>query len=221
VRSGAPVRIRGLAAVYIALAAFAIGCGGGGTAGGSDTSDEDAATTSAPQPRERLPETVQTLGIDATEYAFEIDPDELEGLEAGWTRLEFDNVGQEPHQVMFARIKDGVDMADIRARSIELSQRFIELVEAGTDKAVLASPRDPQARGSQVSFRFSEGYAAMQALIASNVVGDFRAPDIMRFGFCPLYNSVEEVEQAAGILCEIVETGAWDRPEFRKRQAVT
>ena len=116
---------------------------------------------------------------------------------------------------------DGVDMADILARSIELSQRFIELVEAGTDKAVLASPRDPQARGSQVSFRFSEGYAAMQALIASNVVGDFRAPDIMRFGFCPLYNSVEEVEQAAGILCEIVETGAWDRPEFRKRQAVT
>ena len=116
---------------------------------------------------------------------------------------------------------DGVDMADIRARSIELSQRFIELVEAGTDKAVLASPRDPQARGSQVSFRFSEGYAAMQALIARTVVGDFRAPDIMRFGFCPLYNSVEEVEQAAGILCEIVETAAWDRPEFRKRQAVT
>ena len=114
-RSGAPVRIRGLAAVYIALAAFAIGCGGGGTAGGSDTSDEDAATTSAPQPRERLPETVQTLGIDATEYAFEIDPDELEGLEAGWTRLEFDNVGQEPHQVMFARIKDGVDMAELAA----------------------------------------------------------------------------------------------------------
>ena len=116
---------------------------------------------------------------------------------------------------------DGVDMADIRARSIELSQRFIELVEAGTDKAVLASPRDPQARGSQVSFRFSEGYAAMQALIARTVVGDFRAPDIMRFGFCPLYNSVEEVEQAAGILCEIVETAAWDRPQYRQRAKVT
>ena len=112
-------------------------------------------------------------------------------------------------------------MADIRVRSIELSQRFIELVEAGTDKAVLASPRDPQARGSQVSFRFGEGYAAMQALIARDVVGDFRAPDIMRFGFCPLYNSEEDVEKAAGILCEIVETDAWDRPEFRKRQAVT
>ncbi|MCB1421419.1 MAG: kynureninase [Nitratireductor sp.] len=116
---------------------------------------------------------------------------------------------------------EGVDMADIRIRSIELSQRFIELVEAGTDKAVLVSPRDPQPRGSQVSFRFAEGYAAIQALIARNVVGDFRAPNIMRFGFCPLYNSLEEVEQAAGILCEIVETGAWNRPEFRKRQAVT
>ena len=119
------------------------------------------------------------------------------------------------------QVWEGIDMADIRVRSIELSQRFIELVEAGTDKAVLASPRDPQARGSQVSFRFGEGYAAMQALIARDVVGDFRAPDIMRFGFCPLYNSEEDVEKAAGILCEIVETDAWDRPEFRKRQAVT
>ena len=119
------------------------------------------------------------------------------------------------------QVWEGIDMADIRARSIELSQRFIELVEAGTDKAVLASPRDPQARGSQVSFRFGEGYAAMQALIARDVVGDFRAPDIMRFGFCPLYNSEEDVEKAAGILCEIIETDAWDRPEFRKRQAVT
>ena len=119
------------------------------------------------------------------------------------------------------QVWEGIDMADIRVRSIELSQRFIELVEAGTDKAVLASPRDPQARGSQVSFRFGEGYAAMQALIARDVVGDFRAPDIMRFGFCPLYNSEEDVEKAAGILCEIVETEAWDRPEFRKRQAVT
>lgn len=116
---------------------------------------------------------------------------------------------------------DGIDMADIRTRSIELSQRFIELVEAGTDKAQLASPRDPAARGSQVSFRFAEGYAAMQALIAQNVVGDFRAPDIMRFGFCPLYNTLEDVAQAAGILCEIIETGSWDKPEFRKRQAVT
>ena len=51
----------------------------------------------------------------------------------------------------------------------------------------LASPRDPDARGSQISFRHPEGYAVMQALIARGVVGDFRAPDILRFGITPLY----------------------------------
>jgi kynureninase len=116
---------------------------------------------------------------------------------------------------------DGVDMADIRARSIELSEQFISEVEAGCKDVVLASPRDPQARGSQVSFRFHEGYAAMQALIARGIIGDFRAPDIMRFGFCPLYNTAEEVSHAAAALCEIIASGEWDRPEFKQRKAVT
>jgi len=116
---------------------------------------------------------------------------------------------------------DGVEMADIRARSIELSEQFISEVEAGCKDVVLASPRDPQARGSQVSFRFHEGYAAMQALIARGIIGDFRAPDIMRFGFCPLYNTVEDVSHAAAVLCEIIATGEWDRPEFKQRKAVT
>ena len=116
---------------------------------------------------------------------------------------------------------DGVDMADIRTRSIELSEQFIAEVEAGCKEVTLASPRDPQARGSQVSFRFSEGYAAMQALIARGVIGDFRAPDIMRFGFCPLYNTADDVGRAAAALCEIVATGEWDQPEFKTRKAVT
>jgi kynureninase len=116
---------------------------------------------------------------------------------------------------------DGIDMADIRARSIELSEQFISEVEAGCKDVVLASPRDPQARGSQVSFRFHEGYAAMQALIARGIIGDFRAPDIMRFGFCPLYNTAEEVSHAAAALCEIIASGEWDRPEFKQRKAVT
>ena len=116
---------------------------------------------------------------------------------------------------------DGVEMADIRARSIELSEQFISEVEAGCKDVVLASPRDPQARGSQVSFRFHEGYAAMQALIARGIIGDFRAPDIMRFGFCPLYNTAEDVSHAAAVLCEIIATGEWDRPEFKQRKAVT
>lgn len=116
---------------------------------------------------------------------------------------------------------DGVDMNDIRAHSIELSERFISEVEAGCKDVELASPRDPNARGSQVSFRFQEGYAAMQALIARGIIGDFRAPDIMRFGFCPLYNTPDDVSHAAAVLCDIIATGEWDKPEFKARKAVT
>lgn len=118
-------------------------------------------------------------------------------------------------------IWDGVDMGALRARSIELSELFIAEVEKGTKQLTLASPRDPHTRGSQVSFRFKEGYAAMQALIARGIIGDFRAPDIMRFGFCPLYNTTEEVTAAAAALVEIVSTGSWNKPEFLARKAVT
>ena len=116
---------------------------------------------------------------------------------------------------------DDISMEALRARSIELSERFISEVEAGCKQVELASPRDPQARGSQVSFRFAEGYAAMQALIARGVIGDFRAPDIMRFGFCPLYNTPEEVSHAAAELCDIIATDGWDKPAFKTRKAVT
>ncbi len=116
---------------------------------------------------------------------------------------------------------DDVDMADVRARSIELCELFIAEVERQCPGVTLASPRDPAERGSQVSFRFGEGYAAMQALIARGVIGDFRAPDIMRFGFTPLYTTADDVRGAAAILADILQTNAWDRPEFRKRMAVT
>ena len=112
-------------------------------------------------------------------------------------------------------------MDAVRARSIALGERFIADVEAACPQLVLASPRDPARRGSQVSFRFAEGYAVMQALIARGVIGDFRAPDIMRFGFTPLYLGEDEVRAAAAILAEIMTGGAWDRPEFRRRAAVT
>ena len=116
---------------------------------------------------------------------------------------------------------DGVTMEDIRSRSIELSEQFILEVETGCKQVELASPRDPQARGSQVSFRFHEGYAAMQALIARGIIGDFRAPDIMRFGFCPLYNTPDDVSRAAAAIGEIIATGEWDQPAFKARKAVT
>ncbi|RMD90280.1 MAG: kynureninase [Alphaproteobacteria bacterium] len=116
---------------------------------------------------------------------------------------------------------DGVEMADLRARSIALTERFIAAVEALCPELVLASPQDPAARGSQVSFRHPQGYAVMQALIARGVIGDFRAPDILRFGFAPLYNDEADVDGAAQALASILRARSWDRPEFHARAKVT
>ncbi len=118
-------------------------------------------------------------------------------------------------------IWDDVSMADVRARSIELSETFIAEVEARCPQLTLASPRDPEMRGSQVSFAFPEGYAAMQAAIANGVVGDFRAPDIMRFGFTPLYVGRADVVGAAETLERVLGERLWDRPEFKQRAKVT
>ncbi|MFN3641429.1 MAG: kynureninase [Gemmobacter sp.] len=116
---------------------------------------------------------------------------------------------------------DMADMADVRVQSIVLSEAFIAGVEAACPDLALASPRDPARRGSQVSFRHPEGYAIMQALIARGVIGDFRAPDILRFGFTPLYIGMAEVKGAVALLAEVMATRAWDRPEFRRRARVT
>ncbi|ARE41593.1 Kynureninase [Rhodovulum sp. P5] len=118
-------------------------------------------------------------------------------------------------------IWDRVDMTALRRRSIALTELFIAEVEARCPMLALASPRDPERRGSQVSFRFAEGYAAMQALIARGVIGDFRAPDIMRFGIAPLYVGEEDIRRAAEILGHVMETRAWDDPAYRARAAVT
>jgi len=116
---------------------------------------------------------------------------------------------------------DGVDMADVRAASIRLSERFIAEVEARCPDLELASPRDPAQRGSQVSFRHPQGYAIMQALIANDVIGDFRAPDLIRFGFTPLYLSEDEVAEAARILERVMTERLWDDPAYATRSAVT
>jgi len=118
-------------------------------------------------------------------------------------------------------IWDRVEMADVRARSIELTEAFITGVEAACPGLALASPRDPERRGSQVSFRHPEGYAIMQALIARGVIGDFRAPDILRFGFTPLYTTLADVEGAVAVLAEVIGGALWDREAFRRRAPVT
>ncbi|MGY6697047.1 MAG: kynureninase [Roseinatronobacter sp.] len=116
---------------------------------------------------------------------------------------------------------DKVTMEDVRLRSLELQQRFLDRVEAGCPDLTLASPRDPEMRGSQISFRHPHGYAIIQALIARGVIGDFRAPDILRFGFTPLYLSGADVEQAAALLSEVMAQRSWDKPEYHRRAKVT
>ena len=116
---------------------------------------------------------------------------------------------------------DGVEMAEVRAASIALSEAFIEGVEAACPELTLVSPREPEARGSQVSFAFEHGYAAMQALIARGVIGDFRAPDVMRFGFTPLFLDLDDVARAVDILAEIMDGRLWDNPEYMRAQRVT
>jgi len=118
-------------------------------------------------------------------------------------------------------IWDLVDINDVRAKSIELSDLFIELVEAGCPDLTLASPRDGLQRGSQVSFRFAQGYAAMQALIERGVIGDFRAPDIMRFGFTPLYIDTDDVRQAASTIEQVMADRLWDNEAYHQRSTVT
>src|SRR5690348_5428586 len=117
---------------------------------------------------------------------------------------------------------DGISMASVQGKSRKLSQLFVDEVEARCGSEVrLASPRDPAERGSHVVFAHPEGYAVMQALIARGVVGDFRAPDLMRFGFTPLYNSFAEMVRAAEILADILKTREWDQPRFKTRAKVT
>lgn len=99
---------------------------------------------------------------------------------------------------------DMVDMADVRAKSIALCDRFITGVEAACPALKLASPRDGNQRGSQVSFHFEHGYPAMQALIGRGVIGDFRSPDIMRFGFTPLYIDEGDVDTAIAVITDVM-----------------
>jgi len=115
----------------------------------------------------------------------------------------------------------GIDR--LRAKSVALSEFFIALIEmeCGDFDFELVSPRKASSRGSQVSLRHPDGYAIMQALIAEGVIGDFRAPDILRFGMTPAYVRFVNVWDAVAVLRRIMAERRWDRPEFRARAKVT
>jgi len=116
---------------------------------------------------------------------------------------------------------DGVSMTDLRQASVELSEAFIAGVEAKCPQLSLASPRDPEQRGSQVSFAFEHGYAAVRALIDRGVIGDFRAPNIMRFGFTPLYLDKQDVLLAVDHLAEVMGQELWADPKYQTKSKVT
>ncbi len=134
-----------------------------------------------------------------------------------------------PPVLSLAALEAGVDVllgaepAVLREKSLLLTETFILAVEqaaAGLGLGLL-TPRERERRGSQVSFRHASGWPVMQALIARGIVGDFRAPDILRFGFAPLYTRFVDAWDAAAALADILKTGAWDRPDFHRRAAVT
>ncbi|SLN62913.1 Kynureninase [Roseivivax jejudonensis] len=158
------------------------------------------------------------LGHDAP-FAFDLDYRPAGGI----ARM---RVGTPPVIQMTALeealgVWDGVAMTEVRAAAVALMEQFIADVEARCPQLTLASPRDPEARGSQVSFRFDEGYAAMQALIERGVIGDFRAPDIMRFGFTPLYLDADDVTAAVDVLETVLRDELWQDPKYKARAAVT
>ncbi|WEF23967.1 kynureninase [Paracoccus sp. S3-43] len=158
------------------------------------------------------------MGHDAP-FAFDLDYRPASGVE----RM---RVGTPPVIALTALdaaldVWEEVSLSDLRARSIDLTQAFVAGVEARCPDVTLNSPRDPARRGSQIGFRHPQAYAVMQALIAAGVVGDFRAPDVLRFGFAPLYNDLDDVERAVDALARLLQGGLWDDEKFRQKAAVT
>lgn len=118
-------------------------------------------------------------------------------------------------------IYDGLLMAQVRARSLSLTGLAIDALDAVGLGGSVVTPREPERRGSQVSFRHDQALALVQALIARGVIGDFREPDIVRLGFAPLYLSHVEVVTAIRHLAQALAAGEPSRPEFARRATVT
>jgi kynureninase len=116
---------------------------------------------------------------------------------------------------------EGVEVAALRERSLALTELFMMRVSALLPGLDIVTPREPSLRGSQVAIVFDHGYAVVQAMIERGVIGDFRAPDTMRFGFAPLYLRFADVWDAAEILAECVHTQVWRDPRYDQRLAVT
>ena len=212
-----------------AQADFAVGCGYKYLNGGPGA---PAFVWVAPRHAERFWQPLAGWWGHATPFTFNADYQAAPGI----TRY---LCGTQPI-ISMAALECGLDtllaveplggMAALRAKSLALTDLFIELVETrcAGHGLTLATPRVHAQRGSQVCLARGAGaYAIVQALIARNVIGDFRAgdgglhPDILRFGFTPLYIGFEDVWQAVEHLRQVLDSGEWQRPEFNQKHAVT
>jgi kynureninase len=212
-----------------AQADFAVGCGYKYLNGGPGA---PAFVWVAPRHADRFWQPLAGWWGHASPFAFSADYQPAPGI----TRY---LCGTQPI-ISMAALECGLDtllaaeplggMAALRAKSLALTDLFIALVETrcAGNGLTLATPRVHAQRGSQVCLARGAGaYAIVQALIARNVIGDFRAgdgglhPDILRFGFTPLYIGFEDVWQAVEHLRQVLDSGEWQRPEFNKKHAVT
>jgi kynureninase len=131
-----------------------------------------------------------------------------------------------PPILSLAALETGLDialeapMAAVRAKSLQLAELFMTRMERECDCALL-TPREPSLRGSQVAIAHPDGNAVMQALIERGVIGDFRAPDVLRFGLAPLYIRYVDVWDALAILGEVLRREVWRESRFQKSRPVT
>ena len=112
-------------------------------------------------------------------------------------------------------------MNELRLKSIELSELFISEIDKLSIDLNLVSPRDPYFRGNQVSYSLENGYAFMQALIQENLIGDFRSPNLIRFGFSPLYLDEQDIINAVAIIGNVSRNSLWKKFSNQSRKIVT
>ena len=134
-----------------------------------------------------------------------------------------------PPIIAYKAIESGLEIfkdlsiIEIREKSIKLSEMFIQLIQQECTEFcfMLFSPKNSEQRGSQISFLHENAYSIIQALISHGIIGDYREPNIMRFGISPLYMRFEDVWNAITCLREIMQTGEWQSEKFKNKNYVT